>query len=365
MTYKLFLIVSPGFEAHALKELESKCPVSSVLLTKGGIELTADLNWIVRAHCLLKIPTRILLRIESFKVKDFPKLHQKLSKIKWNQFLSHPNPHWEVSSSKSRLLHTGRIAQTAKEALEQALDRQPLSLDWKKKNYSPQTFYIRIHNDELTLSLDLTGEPLYKRGVQIFKGKAPLRENIAAALLMDLLEGLTNDVILVDPMCGSGTFITEAQHFHLPLHIRSFAFEEAPFFKGHFFRMPDQTTKLPLEKSLGFDINQELLEKINAHSNLYLVFQDSLKKSFSYLKNIVIICNPPYGERIEIQGKRGGFLKTAWNKFLTIDQPKRLGWLVPSDMDDLFKDPVGYKLFKKNHFKNGGLPVTFWVWEKD
>src|SRR5690606_21817544 len=134
--------------------------------------------------------------------------------------------------AKSRLMHTGRIEETVKAALKEALKRQPLNRDWEKKNYPPQTFYIRLVDDHLTLSLDLTGDPLYKRGLQVIKGEAPLRENFAAAFVMELCQDLEGTYTLVDPMCGSGTLLTEGLTFHRPLHLRPFAFETAPFFKG-------------------------------------------------------------------------------------------------------------------------------------
>jgi putative N6-adenine-specific DNA methylase len=365
MSYELFLIIPPGLEDLAREEVESKCPVSEVHVIKGGIELKADLDWIMRAHTLLKIPTRILMRLKSFKVRDFPKLHQKFRSFKWNEFLSHPEPEWEISCSKSRLMHTGRIEETIKEALKEALIRQPLSLDWKKKNYPPQTFYIRLYDDELTLSLDLTGEPLYKRGLQKLKGEAPMRENLASALLMDLFHGLQDEVTLVDPMCGSGTFLTEAQHFHTPLHLRPFAFETAPFFKGKLVRLGEKTLGFPLKKTIGFDLNEELLGKIKSETNLDLRVLDSAKNPLLVDGPLVMIVNPPYGDRIKIEGKRGSFLKAAWEKFLTVDQPLRFGWILPSDMDDLFQRAQGYKLLKKRSLKNGGLAVTFWLWERD
>jgi putative N6-adenine-specific DNA methylase len=163
--YRLFIIVNPGLEDLALKELIEKCPVGDAEVLKGGIELTANLEWIERAHQLLKIPTRILLRVTNFKVRDFPKLYQKFAKFNWNQFLSHPNPSFEISCTKSRLNHTGRLDETIRKALDEAMIKQPLNKDWEKKNYPPQTFYVRLFDDELTLSLDLTGEPLYKRGL--------------------------------------------------------------------------------------------------------------------------------------------------------------------------------------------------------
>lgn len=363
MLYRLFLIIPPGLETVAREELEMKCPVSDMTLIKGGIELTADLDWIVKAHCLLKVPTRILMRIKEFKVRDFPKLYQKFSSFKWNEVLSHPEPVFEISCSKSRLMHTGRIEETIREALTAALIRQPLSLDWQKKNYQPQTFYVRITDDNLVLSLDLSGEPLYKRGYQKIKGEAPIRENFAAAFLMDLFHGIREEVVLVDPMCGSATFLTEALNFNNPLHFRKYAFETAPFFKGKMVRLPLVTTKLPVSKVVGFDLNAELIEKVKAETNLDLRVQDSVKSPLN-IENSIMICNPPYGERIKIEGKRGSFLREAWEKFLTIDKPLRFGWVLPSDMDDLFAKAPGYKLLQKKSLRNGGMAVTYWVWER-
>lgn len=365
MQFTLFLIIPPGLEDLALKEVELKCPISEVVSMKGGLELKADIDWIMAAHALLKIPTRILMRVTEFKVRDFPKLHNKFTSFKWNDVLSHPEPQFEISCSKSRLMHTGRIEETIQAALKTSLIKQPLNRDWEKKNYPPQTFYIRIVDDTLTFSLDLTGEPLYKRGLQKIKGEAPLRENFAAAFLMDLFEGVSSPVTLVDPMCGSGTMLTEALTFHQPLHLRPFAFETAPFFKGKLFRIPPSGDSLPIKVALGFDINEELLSKLHIDLPIKFKARDSLIKPIKVDGDMFMICNPPYGERIKIEGKRGSFLRDAWEKFLSVDRPLRFGWVLPSDMDDLFKKPEeGYKLKTKRQLRNGGMAVTYWVWEQ-
>lgn len=366
-SYKLFIIVNPGLEDLAREELESKCPPVTLEVIKGGIEVEADLAWIEKAHLLLKIPTRILMRVTEFKVRDFPKLHQKMAKFPWNTVLSHPKPSWEITCAKSRLNHTGRIEETLVSALEEAMVKQPLSRDWEKKNYPPQSFYVRIVDDNLTLSLDLTGEPLYKRGLQKIKGEAPLRESFAAAFVYELLKDLNHEVTLVDPMCGSGTLLTEALTFHKSLHLRPFAFETAPFYKGKLLRNLPDLTPLPVEKALGFDLNSELLAKVQHEIGndfpIILQARDSVLAPIK-AQNMVMICNPPYGERIKIDGKRGSFLKEAWKKFLESDKPLRFGWVLPSDMDDLFKNPEGYKLKTKRPTRNGGLAVTYWIWER-
>jgi putative N6-adenine-specific DNA methylase len=367
MMYQLFLIIPPGLEDLALEEVELKCPRPSIQVVKGGLELEADLNWIITAHCTLKIPTRILMRLSSFRVRDFPKLFQKLAHFKWNTFLSHPEPQWQISASQSRLNHTGRIEEVARSALRESLARQPLSRDWEKRKLSPQTFYIRIHQDQLTLGLDLSGDPLYKRGLQTIKGEAPLRENFAAAFIFELLKDLPQPVHLIDPMCGSGTLLTEALSFFTPLHLRSYSFEEAPFFKGVHFKLPSLSQTLPIESATGFDLNGELLNKVKNNLKLHitLIPMDSLKEKLCHQAGEqVFICNPPYGERLSISGKRGSFLKEAWMKFLTVDGPLRLGWITPSDMDDIFTAPTNYELLKKRRLRNGGLAVSYWIWQR-
>ena len=365
---RLFVIVTPGWEDLALKELMEKCPASDVEVIKGGIELTADLAWIERAHQVLKIPTRILLRVTSFKVRDFPKLFQKFSSFAWNDFLSHPEPAFEITCAKSRLNHTGKIEDTLRAALKEAQKRQPLKKDWEKKNYPPQTFYIRLVDDLLTLSLDLTGEPLYKRGLMKIKGEAPIRENYAAAMAYEIFQGLKSKHDLVDPMCGSATMLIEAQTFNEPMHLRSFAFETAPFYKGKILRMSTASEALPINETFGFDLNEELLFKVKAELGedfpLKLEALDSVQTKLNLPKDAIMLCNPPYGERIKIKGQRGSFLREAWEKFLSEDRPLRFGWVLPSDMDDLFSSPSGYKRLQKRHFRNGGMAVTFWIWER-
>ncbi len=360
---RLFLIIPPGLEDLALRELLEKLPEVSRTVMKGGIEVEADLDWMVKAHLLLKIPVRILLRISESKVRDFPKLHQKIVKFPWKDYLSHPEPQWEITCRKSRLMHTGRIEETIQKALVEAMIKQPLSQDWKKKNYSPQTFYVRFEDDMMTLSLDLSGEPLYKRNLQVIKGEAPLRENYAAALLYELFDGVEEEKSLADPMCGSGTFLLEAATFHLPLHERKFSFEEAPFFKGKLVRLPPPTKPLPIKSLSGIEIQEEIYSKTVKPLKKFDIL---VKNADSLVESITadfMICNPPYGERIQISGKRGTFLKTALQKFLE-DGPEQFGWLIPSDMEDLVPKVENYKLKSKRRFRNGGMAVTFLVWKK-
>ena len=165
-------------------------------------------------------------------------------------------------------------------------------------------------------------------------------------------------------MCGSGTFLMEAATFHLPLHERKFAFEEAPFFKGKTIKTPKAGSQLPFEKLVGNELNSELAEKVSpvlSKYNIEVSSGDALKKDFPAG---FMICNPPYGERIKIPGRKGIFLRDSLEKFLTKDKPERLGWLIPSDMDDIVPKVKDYKVRSKRKFRNGGMAVTFQIWDR-
>jgi putative N6-adenine-specific DNA methylase len=185
---------------------------------------------------------------------------------------------------------------------------------------------------------------------------------------MEIFKDIDYPVTLVDPMCGSGTLLTEAVTFHVPMHLRSFAFETAPFYRGKILKASAAHTPLPITEARGFDLNHELIQKVQSELSkqwpINFQVMDSLTTEIKVPEKLFMISNPPYGERLKIAGKRGSFLKNALQIYLTRDKPQRIAWVVPSDMDELFQQLPDYRTITSIHFKNGGLPVTLWVWEK-
>ena len=180
-------------------------------------------------------------------------------------------------------------------------------------------------------------------------------------MIFELFEETNEEVVLADPTCGSGTLLTEAATFFHALHLRKFAWEEIPLFKGKSIKKRLNGKKLPIREYIGNDLNEELIEKISFET-IKFTCDDALKVNFNQ-PNLYMISNPPYGERIKIQGKRGVFLKELWLKVLTKDQPLKFGMVIPSDFDDLFNSPPSpYKALSKRKFRNGGLMVSFWIW---
>jgi 23S rRNA G2445 N2-methylase RlmL len=171
-------------------------------------------------------------------------------------------------------------------------------------------------------------------------------------------------------MCGSATLLTEALTFNVPLKLRPFSFETAPFYRGKILRLSESIGSTPITKAIGIDINGELLDKVRQEISISklpieLIQQDSLVADPPKTSGeIFMICNPPYGERIKLSGQKGKSLKNYLDIFLSRYQPYRFCWVVPSDLDDLFLKIKGYSLQKQLRFRNGGLAVSMWVWER-
>ncbi|BBO90032.1 RNA methyltransferase [Desulfosarcina ovata subsp. ovata] len=227
-TREYFAAVPPGFEAGCRQELiDLGLDPAGVTVEAGGIGFTGRLMDCLRANLYLRTATRVLMRIGDFRATNRRRLEKKSAEIAWELFLEPgPLPAIKVSSHRSRLYHTAAIAQTIRSGIARRLNAAPPS---SPGTGIPQTLFARLVEDRLTLSLDSSGEPLYKRGFKMGAARAPLRETLAAAILM--AAGYDPSNPLVDPMCGSGSFSLEAamQAKHMAPGVnRPFAFQGWP-----------------------------------------------------------------------------------------------------------------------------------------
>jgi putative N6-adenine-specific DNA methylase len=313
--YQCYIIVPIGSEERALEEMNSWITYwsgSSRLLSKnsGGLLVEGPLDEIIKFNHALKIPVRILLRLTEFKARDFPKLFQKASQIDWNDYLLNPHPQFKISSHTSRLMHTDRMSETFLDAIKKYLKHHPIKQKWINQNLPPATFFVRSENDGFTLSLDLSGEPLYKRNLQPLKGIAPIRENLAAWLLLEILKDIKGEVDLIDPMCGSGTFLFEALSLGEMIN-RPMAYQTSPFQRAIKF----QSRPLPYSFAhlYGYDIDQLLINKINPKNSLMTfshhdLFTNQQMPKPNNNRTRILICNPPYGFRIKTHDHHDYFL---------------------------------------------------------
>ncbi len=181
----------------------------------------------------------MLVRVAEFRAATFGELERQAGRVAWSDFLAPGvGVHFEVTCRKSRLYHSGAVAERLARAAEAvAADHAADATGNRRADAPTQRFVVRLVRDRLTLSADASGEHLHRRGYREATAKAPLRETLAAAMLM--AGGWTPDQAFVDPLCGSGTLAIEAALMARrvpPGWRRSFAFERWPGFDEALWR---------------------------------------------------------------------------------------------------------------------------------
>jgi len=364
---EFYLIVNPGLEALAAQELKLWIPQSQPKEEFGGVSVTLPLDQGLSLNSCLKIPTRILLRVTQFRCRDFPKLFQKISQFPWQDWM---NPKLQVqvhvSSSKSRLNIKKRIQATAEEAFQKfQKKRNEILLDDK------MGLYVRFHEDLCTLSLDSSGERLHKRsGEGKHIGVAPLRETLAAAMISTLLDGLKGRFELVDPMMGSGTFFSEALLLHEVLkksdsiqkfNVSKIASVHPPESQHHWL------------KFLGYEYDEATVKvaQHNLKEQEALVSMELLKGDVFELGprpastvDRLVVCNPPYGERIKISGSIKFYYERLFQQIELCFSPRRACFMLPTNkIKGRLSLPKDWQILKKFKTTNGGLSVTVYLFE--
>ncbi|HET7601488.1 MAG TPA: class I SAM-dependent RNA methyltransferase [Gemmatimonadales bacterium] len=193
-----FAVTAPGLEALTARELtELGLPVTN--REPGGASFETDADGLARANLWLRTASRVLVRVAEFHAHSFAELERHARKVPWENFLAEGvRPVFRVTSKKSKLYHQDAIAERLERWIGRAAgDEAP-----------EQLFIVRLHRDHVTISADSSGELLHKRGYRLESGKAPLRETLAAAMLLAI--GWDGTVPLVDPFAGSGTIPIEA-----------------------------------------------------------------------------------------------------------------------------------------------------------
>jgi len=204
-THTFFAATAPGLEHLCLAELLS-LPLSETRASAvpGGVEFQGKLHDCYMANLHLRCANRVLMRLCDFRASSFGALEKRLSEIEWEIYLPRCRGlRISVASFKSRLYHRGAVAERVHHSVVKSMGL-PVEI-------SPEAdphLFIRIDSDRVTVSLDSSGELLHKRGIKPRGGKAPIRETLAAAVLK--IAGYRPGELLVDPMCGSGTFSLEA-----------------------------------------------------------------------------------------------------------------------------------------------------------
>ena len=320
--FEIFLAAPPGLEPVLAEEARAAGFVVTSVVA-GGV--TAKGGWpeVWRANLVLRGAGRVLVRIGSFRAMHLAQLDKRARKFPWGEYLRKDVPvRVEATCHASRIYHDKAAAQRIERALTESFG---VALDPK----AGLRVMARIEDDLCTLSLDTSGEPLHRRGHKEAVGKAPMRETLAALFLRQC--GFDGAEPLVDPMCGSGTFVIEAAEIAAGLHpgrSRRFAFEDlAGFDAGAWAEMKRAGLKGPAERRFfGSDRDAGAVRSATANAERAGVAQWVRFEQMAVSDRTrpegppgLVIVNPPYGARIGnkkmLFGLYGALGKTLMERF--------------------------------------------------
>jgi putative N6-adenine-specific DNA methylase len=303
----------------------------------------------------------VVVRIGTVKSRDFPDLFRKTVRLPWGKYVR-PDTRVVVraSSHGSRLNHTGRIAATIGEAVDRALGR-----GGSPEAGPEQLILARFENDVCLLSVDSSGALLHRRGYREETARAPLRETLAAGILM--LLGWNGSSALVDPMCGSGTFVIEGALIagnQPPGMRRSFAFMNWPRYRpGLWDALLSEAGKGVQAVSVSIcgsdrDVPTVAAARRNADRAGVLASIDlqplELSRRPAPEGRGILLCNPPYGERLG----RDSDLRPLFRSLGTVFRERFGGWrLAIVCPDEGLAKATRLPLHKRAVLTNGGIQV--------
>jgi len=358
-TEQFFIIVPPGFESACAKEL-SQLTDAPLTLSHGGITFKGKLRDLYLTNLWLRSASRILVRLDNFNCRDFPSLYRKSLRLPWGRFIQPGRPlSLRVTCRGSRLIHSDRVAETIEDAIHKALGTTAAE---HNNNQEQQTIFVRIDNDQCTISMDSSGELLHKRGYRVKSTAAPLRETIAAGCLLHC--NWSGETPLWDPFCGSGTFPIEAALIAAnipPGRQRRFSFMNWPGFRqGLWNTLIAEANKLKREVKVAIcasDLSEEALtfahlnaRQAGVESMIHFHQQDAFTPYPQFIEGL-IICNPPYGERLASDLSPQKLLKKLTGQFKSHDKIST-AILLPQDKQ-MPHDPL-------ITLSNGGLDVALY-----
>ena len=301
-----------GLESVLKREIQN-LGYEIVQVEDGRVTFSGGIEAACRANIFLRTAERVLLKVGSFRAETFDELFEKTKGLPWEEFIPEDGKFWvaKAASVKSRLFSPSDIQSIMKKAMVERL-KSKYRIQWFPETGASYPVRVFLMKDVATVGIDTTGVSLHKRGYRPVAGKAPIAENLAAALIM--LTPWRKDRILVDPFCGSGTFPIEAAMMAAnmaPGMNRSFMAEDwdGLIEKKNWYDAVNEAHDLmddSVETDIqGYDADPEVLRAARKNAEAagvgHLIhFQQREVKDLSHPKKYgFIITNPPYGERIE------------------------------------------------------------------
>lgn len=330
--WKLIAPCHFGLEAVLKREiLDLGYDIASV--EDGKVTFYGDAEAVAYANIFLRTTERVLIKVGEFQARTFEELFEGTRALPWERYIPADGKFWvaKATSVKSKLFSPSDIQSVMKKAMVERL-KGAYGLSWFEEKGASYPLRVTFMKDTVTVGLDTTGISLHKRGYRQRTVKAPITETLAAALLM--LTPWNRDRILVDPMCGSGTF---------PIEAAMVAADMAPGMKRRFLSeqwgdlIPSDCWQDAREEAAdrvrtdivtdiqGYDIDGEVvrLARENAKTagvDHLIHFQQRAIRDLSHPKKYgFIICNPPYGERLSDREELPGLYREIGESFARLD----------------------------------------------
>ncbi|MCI9299038.1 MAG: class I SAM-dependent RNA methyltransferase [Lachnospiraceae bacterium] len=367
-----FELIAPchfGLEAILKKEI-TDLGYEVLQVEDGKVLFGGDEEAVCRANLFLRTAERVLIRIGSFPAITFEELFQGTKDLPWESYIPMDGKFWvaKAASVKSKLFSPSDIQSIMKKAIVERL-KGVYHTNWFPEEGESFPLRVFIMKDMVTVGLDTTGESLHKRGYRKLTAKAPIAENLAAALIM--LTPWNRDRILVDPFCGSGTFPIEAAMMAAnmaPGLSREFLSEnwEHLIPKKEWYDVLDEANDL-VDLSVdtdiqGYDIDDAMvaISRENAKRagvEKLIHFQRRPVSELNHPKKYgFLITNPPYGERLEEKDKLPELYRTLGERYRHLDN---WSMYLISAYDKTEQD-IGRKADKNRKIYNGMMKTYFY-----
>ena len=372
---KIYELIAPchfGLEAVLKREI-TDLGYNVTQVEDGRVTFAGDMEAICRANIFLRSAERILLKAGSFRAETYEELFQGTRGICWEEFIPREGKFWvaKAASVKSKLFSPSDIQSVMKKAMVERLGKA-YHVTWFQESGASFPVRVFLMKDQVTVALDTTGDSLHKRGYRKLAAKAPIAENLAAALIM--LTPWKGDRILVDPFCGSGTFPIEAAMMAAgiaPGMNRSFIAEEwgnlAP--KRYWYDAVEEANDMIREDVhvdiQGYDIDPSVIKVARRNAKEagveHLIhFQERDVKELRHPKKYgFVITNPPYGERLEDKKDLPGLYRAFGESFRMLDSWSAYMITSYEDAERYF----GRKSDKNRKIYNGMLKTYFYQFE--
>lgn len=370
--FELMATCASGIEALVGKELRELG--YDVEVQNGRVRFEGTIEDILKTNLWLRTADRIKIVVSEFEAKTFDSLFEQTKQINWDKLLPIDANFPVEGRSRNSQLHSVPDAQAI---VKKAIVNQ-LSETYHRRTRLPETgavypIEVAINKDQVQLTLDTTGDSLFKRGYRIDKGGAPLKENMAAALV--LLTSWKPDMPFVDPVCGSGT---------IPIEAALIGQNIAPGFNRNFICekwdwVPDTVSEKLRDEAdaqanydakldiTGYDIDQNMINiskrnALEAGLEDLISFKQMAVKDFKTDKlNGVIVANPPYGQRLSDQES----VRKLYREMGVVYKPLKTWskYILTSDLE--FERFYGGQATKKRKLYNGALRTDYFqYWGK-